>query len=847
MANITDIIFSYKIIIRGVGEKGRKGAPMQFPKRVMDILLSLFGVIVLTPLIPIIGFLIKIDSRGPVFYLADRVGKGMKNFKMYKFRTMIVTPIEVGESLSPQYDPRVTSFGRFLRRTKINELPQFINILRGEMSFVGPRPEAPDLAQLYPEKAKSIFSVKPGLVSPGTILGRNEEEAYPPGVDLKKYYIQNILPDKIKVDLEYCENATLFQDFKLIMLGGKETLIGALNKRHIQYNNTWLYLLLADIFLISCSYILAYASCIHLWNPEISFFDPVWNLPTLIFVQLICNVYFRMYNSLIRYLSYHDIFNVFKAVTWGSFSLVFIGSLTPWINYSRFILAIDWACLIVLLSTFRIALRIYWDNRHRINDERQKRRLLIYGACDEAVAVCRALTSERYRPSDVVGLIDDDPAKYGKIIEGKKVLGNRHHIKALAQLYRVEEIFIADSGVPNEKLSEILAIAREANLKCRAWNSIYHSPSLDRSTLPVQELDFSHILHLKPFPNRLAAAEIFPLEKTFLINGSGGAVGLEVCRRLLQFGCRQVIVMDRYESYLNELTAALLKDFSAKRFFPVIIGGDGIDILNEVFNQFRPDIVIHAAMRKYIPFLGVDFGDVGRTNYLRTFNLARVAADHHCQAFLMISSLLATRGGNFVADSLRVAEVSLEHFFRESNTRLIIARICDIAENRGGVVSIIENQIRNREAVSLPSGEAQTYLISKYHAADFILQALLEGKKSRVNGEAQIFACDPGSPIPLITISERLATAMGITLESDIPVTYAGQFDSALSMLPREKSSGAPRFFPIIREGMGNLQDVKADIGSFFTDFVLDGSDVSSIRDWKTLTQRAITLCDNIS
>ncbi len=819
---------------------------MQFAKRIIDILFSLIGLIVLTPFIPIIGFLIKIDSRGPVFYLADRVGKGMENFKMYKFRTMIVTPIEVGESLSPQYDPRVTPFGRFLRRTKINELPQFLNILKGEMTFVGPRPEAPDLARLYPEEAKSIFSVKPGLVSPGTILNRNEEEAYPPGADLKKYYIQNILPNKIKVDLKYCENATLFQDFKLIMEGAKETLIGALNERHLRDNNTWFYLLLFDIFLISCSYLLAYAACIHVWNLEISLFHPFWNLPTLIFVRLICNFYFRMYNSLIRYLSYHDIFNVFKAVTWGSFFLVFIDSLTPWIKYSRLILATEWAFLIFFLSTLRIALRIYWDNRHRRNDQRQKRRVLIYGACDGGVAACRALTSERYRPFDVVGFIDDDPAKYGKVIEGKKVLGNRHHIKALAQLYKAGEILLADAAGPKERLPEILAIAQKANLKCRTWNSICDSPSLDRSTLPTRELDFSHILHLKPFPKDFPIAKIFPLEKTFLINGSGGAVGLEICRRLLQFGCRKVIVIDRYESYLNELAAALLKDFSAKRVFPVIIGGDEIDVLNEVFNRFQPDIVIHAAMRKYIPFLGVDFGDVGRTNYLRTFNLARVAAEHQCQAFLMISSLLAASGGNFVADSLRVAEISLEHFFRESNTRLIIARICDIAENRGGVVSIIENQIRNREAVILPSADAQTYLISKYHAAEFILQALLEGDKNKVDGEAQIFACDPGSPIPLITISERLARAMGITLGSDIALTYTGQLDSALSMLPREISSGTARFFPI-QDGIENLQHDKAAVRSFFTDLVLDGSDGSAIRDWKALTQRAITLCESIS
>jgi len=224
-------------------------------KRLMDILLSLAGIISVLPFFPLILLLIKLDSRGPVFFLGERIGKDMKTFRMYKFRTMIDTPVEVGESLSPAKDPRVTSFGRFLRRTKMNELPQLINILKGEMTFVGPRPEAPDLFELYPEKAKRIFSVKPGLISPGTILGRNEEDFYPQGVDIKKYYIEEILPKKIEVDLEYLKNQSLFKDLGYIALGIKETLFGALSKSHIHDNRSHIYLFMTDSFLILCSFI----------------------------------------------------------------------------------------------------------------------------------------------------------------------------------------------------------------------------------------------------------------------------------------------------------------------------------------------------------------------------------------------------------------------------------------------------------------------------------------------------------------------------------------------------------------------------------------------------------------
>ena len=150
--------------------------------RIIDIFLSIVGIILFLPFLPILAFFIKVDSRGPVFYTCKRVGRGGKIFNMYKLRTMYETPMQLGPSLSPQGDPRVTPVGRMLRRLKLNEFPQLFNVLKGDMTLVGPRPEAPDLAAAYPEAAKVIFTVKPGLAGPNQILGRNEEELYPPAL-----------------------------------------------------------------------------------------------------------------------------------------------------------------------------------------------------------------------------------------------------------------------------------------------------------------------------------------------------------------------------------------------------------------------------------------------------------------------------------------------------------------------------------------------------------------------------------------------------------------------------------------------------------------------------------------
>ena len=818
---------------------------MFFAKRLLDISLSLIGLIILILFLPVIGLLIKLDSRGRVFYLVDRVGKDMKNFKMYKFRTMIDTPIQTGESVCPQYDPRVTTFGRFLRRTKMNELPQFLNIFKGDMTFVGPRPEAPDLAELYPEEAKRVFSVKPGLVGPNTILGRNEEEFYSPGVDVKKYYIEKILPNKLKLDLEYVESPTLFKDLKYIFTGVKETLIGALSKRLIQDNRSQIYLLIADLFLIVCSYLFAYI--VYFWSlvSEVGLIRPFLNLPIVILARLSCNVYFGMYNSLIRYISYHEILGVLKGVTYGSLFLVLVAFVFGSNDYSSLMAVIDWACLLLLLSGLRFGLRFYWEKRRRKNESMEKHRIFIYGAGDAGHVAYRMLALGKDSPFKVVGFIDDAPDKYGKTLNGVKVLGNRHYIKALSQLYRVEEILVAEQDIEPDRLTEIVKICQESDLRLRILPpSMDDFVSVGRHASFIRNLEFSDILPLQRIHSSQNAVKEVLADKTILINGSGGALGLELCRKILQSGGRKLIIVERYESYLNEIVAGLLESFPNESIVPALNDTSRIDILDKVFETYRPNLVIHAGMRKYVPFLALDLDDIGRNNYLRTFHLAKTAAKFECELFVMISSLMAADRRNLVTDSLRVAEVSLEHFFSDTNTRFIITRICDIAENRGGVVSVIENQIVNQGTVILPSRNGQSCLISKHSAAEFILQTLVEAKKGL--SDKKVFICDGGSPISLIEITTKLANFYGLKLGTDLAVKYAAQFDERVSTFPPIISSSASTYSPgigIANENAGVTSKVQKSI---FKNFVLADYGKSELSDWKARTRELLNLCEPV-
>jgi len=186
-------------------------------KRAFDFVGSLLALLLFSPLFLLIAILIKLDSPGPVFYLARRIGKDGRPFKMYKFRTMVADADKVGPGLTCNDDPRVTRVGRFLRKTRMDEWPQFLNILKGEMSFIGPRPEAPEYVDLNDPVWQWVLSVRPGMSGLAQVTYMADEAAMLNGATLDEDYVNKVLPEKLKLDLQYVHNQSLLLDVKLIL------------------------------------------------------------------------------------------------------------------------------------------------------------------------------------------------------------------------------------------------------------------------------------------------------------------------------------------------------------------------------------------------------------------------------------------------------------------------------------------------------------------------------------------------------------------------------------------------------------------------------------------------------
>ncbi|MBE6091241.1 sugar transferase [Clostridium beijerinckii] len=186
-------------------------------KRIFDLICSTLGLIVLSPILIVIAIRIKTDSDGPVFFKQIRIGEKNKEFEILKFRTMVVDAEKLGRQITVGNDSRITKIGAFLRKYKLDELPQLINVFKGDMSLVGPRPEVPRYVKMYNEEQRRVLEVKPGITDLASIRYRDENDLLGEAENPDDFYINTIMPDKLALNLEYINKNNIFLDIYIIL------------------------------------------------------------------------------------------------------------------------------------------------------------------------------------------------------------------------------------------------------------------------------------------------------------------------------------------------------------------------------------------------------------------------------------------------------------------------------------------------------------------------------------------------------------------------------------------------------------------------------------------------------
>lgn len=319
-------------------------------KRGFDVVAAALFLIAFAPLIALIAIVIKVDTPGPVFFRQKRLGRGGKPFLMLKFRKMPVDLPTQGPMLTRRSDPRLTRVGGWLERTKFDELPQLVNILTGEMSMIGPRPEVAKFVDLNDPLWGVVLSVRPGLFGISQIQGRNESSLYPDGCeDLEGFYTDHILPEKLARDADYVRRAGLLRDLELLFRGVMVAAFGTVTGSLIRAHGPGLLMLFSDVLASAFSFLFGFYVRLrtHLPMPTPGDF---WKFLFLcVFSRSVVFVTMGIYRRKPDTLTYSDLVRIGKSVLYSSALLLFLSSLIVQGGLSRMVLLLDTLTLSAIL------------------------------------------------------------------------------------------------------------------------------------------------------------------------------------------------------------------------------------------------------------------------------------------------------------------------------------------------------------------------------------------------------------------------------------------------------------------------------------------------------------------
>jgi lipopolysaccharide/colanic/teichoic acid biosynthesis glycosyltransferase len=455
-------------------------------KRFIDIVLSLMGLILAFPIMLMVALAIRLETPGSVFFSQTRLGLKGKKFQVHKFRKFPVDWGTFGTNVTLASDVRRTAVGSFIERTKLDELPQLWNILKGEMSCVGPRPELLVYADLFEGEYKELLNYKPGIFGPNQVEFRNEAELYPPDQDVDEFYRNVLFPKKAKKDIEYFSNSNCISELICIVQGIWVSLAGVVNWQNLisLYGKIVLVDILAMEFSWVVTNLLRFGFSIKGHNLE-GLLSGMLLFPVITFSAMI---FAGVYRTPARYFSGND-----------ASRMIFVVSLA-WMITAFFILGfvrrdisvvLPPVSLLIVLSIISI-IRI-WHREKKLrfiqsSHSGNKIKIVVYGVGYRGITMAN-LVEQGFPGAQLVGLIDDRVKMRGRYISKYKVLGCERDLDTLHKIYEFEQLWMSFSP-SEESLSRLTGWCQLKNVKLVILPDIEPFSTLRESSLSDRSNDF---------------------------------------------------------------------------------------------------------------------------------------------------------------------------------------------------------------------------------------------------------------------------------------------------------------------------------------------------------------------
>ena len=559
------------------------------------------------------------------------------------------------------------------------------------------------------------------------------------------------------------------------------------------------YLVIYDIFAVNVSYLAAlfFRFDMHISSipPEYLHafikFAPIYTIFSLFVFHIL-----RLYNSLWQFASFDElnriiISSIFTTLFQAAFMTILMIQMP--ISYYVFGAFLQFAMIVGIRFSYRY---IKLERNRRYNNQAAVHNVMIIGAGAAGKTILREMRNSQGMSGKACCVIDDNPNKWDRTMEGVPVVGGRDSIMNAVKTYNIDRIMFAIPSASTEDKRDILNICKETKCELKSLPGIYQLANGEVSLSKMKAVNVEDLLGRDPI--KVDMAEVFRqlTGKTILVTGGGGSIGSELCRQIAAHNPKQLIIFDIYENNAYAIQQELVRKYGDKLNLVTLIGSvRDSRRLDMIFDKYRPDIVYHAAAHKHVPLMETSPNEAIKNNVVGTYKVAYMALKYDVEKFVLISTDKAVNPTNIMGASKRLCEMviqSMERISENDNfdslpllhdhkkdglkeekpkatkTKFVAVRFGNVLGSNGSVIPLFKKQIAEGGPVTVTHPDIIRYFMTISEAVSLVLQAGTYAK----GGE--IFVLDMGSPVKIDTLARNLIKLSGHEPDVDIPIVYTG-------------------------------------------------------------------------
>lgn len=534
------------------------------------------------------------------------------------------------------------------------------------------------------------------------------------------------------------------------------------------------FLLIYDIIsVIACSYL----AILIRYNFELKeipghFLAPVNRfLPLNILITILILYLFRMYSSMWVFAGETELQNLVIASVLSTICYS-IGIQFFRIKGEQAVPSSYYFLYMFLLISFifasRFSYRFLRSLKHKQQNKNNSIAVMVVGAGEAGNAIIKEIVNSNFSTMVIRCIIDDDKGKWGRFIQGIKVVGGRDRIMECADIYNIDEIIVAMPSISRKELSEILDICKETNCKLRSLPGMYQLVNGEVSVSKLRDVEVEDLLGRDPIEVDLNSILGYVQGKRILVTGGGGSIGSEICRQIASHKPSMLIIVDIYENSAYDIQQELLGTYPDLNLVVLIASVRNTNRMNWIFEHYKPEIVYHAAAHKHVPLMETSPNEAIKNNVFGTFKTAQAAAMNGVRRFVMISTDKAVNPTNIMGASKRICEMIIQTFNRHYDTEFVAVRFGNVLGSNGSVIPLFKKQIAAGGPVTVTDPNIIRYFMTIPEAVSLVLQAGAFAK----GGE--IFVLDMGKPVKILDLAKNLIRLSGYRVDEDIKIEFTG-------------------------------------------------------------------------